>query len=668
MTTTADPVERDSTPTSVLTDEMLARFDERAPIYDRENRFFDEDFAELQASGFLDVAIPTELGGGGIRLDEYSRLLRRLGYHAPATALAVNMHVYWTGVAADLLAPATTPAASSSTAPPPATCSAALHGEAGNDMPLLLSTASATRTDGGWLISGHKIFGSLTPVWTLGGFHAMDSSDPAAPKIVHGFVPRETAGLQIVETWDTLGMRATQSQDTVLDEAFVPDELIALVCPAGFGGAGLFHVSIFAWALLGFASIYLGAAKRAYDITLDHMPRRTSLALTNSMAHHPEVQHHVAEMRMAYDVAEALLERTVSDWAGGAEHADWPVRIIGTRQTVINNAFDMVDRALDLSGGAGAFKRSRIEQLFRDVRMGRFHPGNTFLAHELIAKLSLGLDPDAPSAGADPMRRTTMRMTMRITRIVAVAAAVLAASVTPAGAEATRGSPVVRPLATFGSGYASGSTVGPDGALYVTDPNAGAVLRVDRRTGAVTTFARGLPPKVLDIGGAMDVAFVGRTAYVLVTLVGGDVIGGPHIGDATVGIYRLGATAASRRSPTSVRGRSPTHRPPPTSSPPACSTPCTGTRRRSATAAGRAPARRATRPSPRAPPGRSRCSARCAGWGPRRGAAPARSRACPRRSGTAPLWPPAAARSASSTASAPAAGRGWRACRPSPRG
>jgi hypothetical protein len=124
----------------------------------------------------------------------------------------------------------------------------------------------------------------------------------------------------------------------------------------------------------------------------------------------------------------------------------------------------------------------------------------------------------------------------------AVTAAALAASVTPPDAHARPGSPgpVVTTLATFGSGLASGSTVGPDGALYVTDPNAGSVLRVDRRTGAVTTVADGLPPQVLGVGGAMDVAFIGNTAYVLVTLVGGDIIGGPHIGDATVGIYRLG--------------------------------------------------------------------------------------------------------------------------------
>ncbi|WP_214402529.1 acyl-CoA dehydrogenase family protein [Pseudonocardia lacus] len=380
---------------TVLPDDLLARIDERAPAYDRDNRFFDEDFAELRASGLLDVAMPVEYGGAGAKLDEYSRLVRRLAYRAPATALALNMHVYWTGVAAELLR-----AGDDSCRPilervRQGEILAALHGERGNDMPLLLSTASARRVDGGWSITGRKIFGSLAPVWTLGGFHAMDASDPDNPQIVHGFVVRDAPGVEVVDTWDTLGMRATQSQDTVLTDAFAPDELIVKVCPAGFAGAGPFHVSIFAWALLGFASIYLAAAKRAFDLAVESAGRRTSIALSGSMAHHPGVQHQIADMRMAYDAAEALLERTVADWTAGVEHPDWPVRLVGTRFTVINHAFDIVDRALDVSGGGGAFRRSRLEQLFRDIRMGRFHPGNTLLAHELIGKLCLGIDPDA---------------------------------------------------------------------------------------------------------------------------------------------------------------------------------------------------------------------------------------------------------------------------------
>jgi sugar lactone lactonase YvrE len=79
-----------------------------------------------------------------------------------------------------------------------------------------------------------------------------------------------------------------------------------------------------------------------------------------------------------------------------------------------------------------------------------------------------------------------------------------------------------------------GSTIGPDGALYVTEATDGTITRVDPRTGRTTTFARGLPKRIGDVGGAMDIAFVHHTAYVLVTLVSPDVGG-----TAISGIYRI---------------------------------------------------------------------------------------------------------------------------------
>jgi alkylation response protein AidB-like acyl-CoA dehydrogenase len=383
------------TTTDLLTDDMLARFDQRAPEYDHDNRFFVEDFEELKASGYTRCTVPVEAGGSGLALDEYVKLLRRLAYVAPATALATNMHCYWTGLASDLLKAGDDSLRFVIDRAAEGKIFCALHGEVGNDLPLLLAVTTATRVDGGWEFSGHKIFGSLSPVWDYGGLHGMDSSDPDHPQIVHAFLPRDARGFQIMETWDTLGMRATQSQDTILEQAFVPDDLVALVCPAGFAGAGPFHVGIFAWALMGFAATYLAAAERAYDLVVEAMPHRSSIAMAGDMTRHPEVQHIVADMRIAHDAAEAMLERTCADWAAGVEHEDWPVRLVATRSFVIDQAFGIVDRAMDLTGGGGAFRRSRIEQIFRDVRMGRFHPGNTMLAHELIGKLCLGVDPDA---------------------------------------------------------------------------------------------------------------------------------------------------------------------------------------------------------------------------------------------------------------------------------
>src|SRR3954447_24776444 len=86
----------------ILAEALLQRFHQRAPVYDRENRFFFEDFNELRDAGYLKIAVPKELGGYGMTLAEVSKQQRRLAYYAPATAVAINMHIYWTGVAADL--------------------------------------------------------------------------------------------------------------------------------------------------------------------------------------------------------------------------------------------------------------------------------------------------------------------------------------------------------------------------------------------------------------------------------------------------------------------------------------------------------------------------------------------------------------------------------------
>jgi hypothetical protein len=140
-----------------------------------------------------------------------------------------------------------------------------------------------------------------------------------------------------------------------------------------------------------------------------------------------------------------------------------------------------------------------------------------------------------------PTRRVTKSVGIGI--VLMLAAAVIT-MITPSAASGRR--PCQGPTATVlvtgldtGVESAKGSTVGPDGALYVTEGVAGRISRVDPQTGERTTFASGLPPAIISIGGAfiggaIDVAFIDNIAYALVTLVSPDV-GGSHVD----GIYRV---------------------------------------------------------------------------------------------------------------------------------
>lgn len=386
---------------SLLPDDLLARFADRAPGYDQEHKFFAEDFEELRQAGYLRGPVPVELGGFGWTMPQMAREQRRLGYHAAPTALAVNMHIYWVGLVADLWRAGDRSLEWLLTAAASGEVFAAGHAESGNDVPVLLSTTKAERVEGGYRFTGRKSFGSLSPVWTYLGLHGMDTSDPAAPRVVHAFMPRETEGYRIQECWDVLGMRATRSEDTVLDGVFVPDRFIARVVPAGAAGIDPFVLGVLAWALIGFGNIYYGLAQRALDVTVATIKKKRSMAVSRTMAYHPEVQHRVAEMSLALEPVGPLLDRIAEDWATGASHgAAWPARIFSAKYVAVENSWRAVDIALDVSGGFGIFRQSGIERLFRDARLGRMHPANSMLTHEMVGKTVFGISPDeAPRWG-----------------------------------------------------------------------------------------------------------------------------------------------------------------------------------------------------------------------------------------------------------------------------
>jgi alkylation response protein AidB-like acyl-CoA dehydrogenase len=381
-------------PARGLADDLLERCRLRAAAYDHDNTFFTDDLEELAASGYLQAAVPADRGGWGLSLPELSRQQRALARHAPPTALALSMHHYNVGTAA-VLAAAGDPVArwvlDEATA---GRIFASGHAEAGNDVPVALSTTVAERVTGGWRLTGRKHFGSLGPVWDYLNAHAMDVSDPAAPLVVHAYVARNTPGVSIVDAWDTTGMRASQSYDTVLDGVFVPDERVALVTPAGDLSAPFTGVMA-TIALTLISNVYVGIAERAVELAIASATTKTSIGLERgAMATNPMVQHQIAQAWMAVEHGRTLLERIADDFASGeVDPSIWPARLFGARWSSIENARRAVDLAVEIVGGAAFFRRHELERLARDVRGGTFHPGNTAFTHETVAKFVLGLAP-----------------------------------------------------------------------------------------------------------------------------------------------------------------------------------------------------------------------------------------------------------------------------------
>jgi alkylation response protein AidB-like acyl-CoA dehydrogenase len=383
----------DIRPLHPLDDDMLERFRARAAGYDRDNRFFHEDFDELSTSGYLRAAVPAEQGGGGATLSELVRSQRRLAAAAPPTALALTMHLYLTGTAAQVAASGDASVAWILEEAAEGEVFAAGHAETGNDLPVMLSTTRARRVPGGYRVSGRKRFGSLGPVWTRLGIHALDPSDPSGPAVIHAFVPRDSPGVHVQDHWDALGMRATQSYDTVLDDVFVPDDRVVRVLPAGdptdiwFGAMG-------AWAFLQIGAVYLGIADRALQLAVGAARSKTSIAIERgAMAYNPEIQHATAQMYVDLLTAGTLLESTADDWADGVNHPDWPARILAAKQVAVDAAKPVVERAQEIAGGAAIATGHELERLYRDVRCGWFNGINGHLTTELIGKGVLGVEP-----------------------------------------------------------------------------------------------------------------------------------------------------------------------------------------------------------------------------------------------------------------------------------
>jgi alkylation response protein AidB-like acyl-CoA dehydrogenase len=380
-----------------LPEETLLSFRERADHHDAAGSYAADDLADLRTAGWFTAALGEDLGGLGLNLVELGREQRRMARYSPATALSTCMHHYWVGLAADLRRLGLPEGDLIAGYVRDGEILASGHAEAGNDLPIALSTTSARRVAGGWRINGRKMFGSLGPHWNRLGFHAMDVTDPAAPIVVHAFVPRDAPGLTTASNWDAHGMRATESHDTVLEDVFVPDSDVFAVVPAGPPSHPAVAV-MQVWALTLISNVYVGIAERALEIAVEQAARRTSIAIPRgTFVHHPFVQHQVADMYLALEASRSVLDAVARDWVAGVDHGPmWGPKVLAAKWQATAAANRVVDLACEVVGGASYRRGTELERLSRDVRAARFHPGTDAFTHEIVGKAVLGVDGEGP--------------------------------------------------------------------------------------------------------------------------------------------------------------------------------------------------------------------------------------------------------------------------------
>ena len=378
---------------ALLPETMLNEFRDRAHQYDAENVFCAADIEQLRSLGYLSAPVPETLGGAGVSLETLLVLQRRLAGAAPATALAVNMHLVWMQVARFLH----DRRGEASSGALDWVMRESVEGEIfafgisepGNDAVLLDARSSARpHPEGGFTVSGTKIFTTLSPVWTRLGVHAKDMSRGDNGDLVFGFVRRDgaeprspiegsrglaTGAIAHPGTWNPLGMRATQSWATELDQVrLLPHDVAAELAP--FEAEHPLILAIFSSFSLLTASVYAGIADRALELATAAALRETDEGIRLD---DPDIAAKLTDATLDHRRSLDALTLLARDIDAGSERADWFLALAACRNQVCDEARRAVEMAMRLVGSRGYQADSELARLSRDVLAGLFHPSSS---------------------------------------------------------------------------------------------------------------------------------------------------------------------------------------------------------------------------------------------------------------------------------------------------
>lgn len=387
---------------------LAHEFGKDAERLDREGSFAAEHYRMAHDAGYMRLTLPQEYGGWGADVHTFCLAQEELAQGCAASALAINMHLAIQCELTYLLTPEQQEAIFSDAVDKRITFAGG-GTEAGVGGSWHSVTASARKSDGGYVLNGRKKFcsGAQVADYFLNFYMLDEYRDSHLPIGVTPFlVPRETPGLSVEVTWDSMGMRASGSDDLILDNVSVPDSAMV-----GRPGRGFAQASTrLYWSLFSETAVYVGVADAALKEIINYVRGRHEKYQGTRIAPTLENQLLIGEMSAKLEAARCFLNETARAFTTeSVEKTGYTSKLMAqaaqAKFFTTKTCIEVVDTALQIAGGFGFLKGNPIERQYRDVRGGPFHPPrNVPTALSLIGRhlLGLNLDPNFMESAPAP--------------------------------------------------------------------------------------------------------------------------------------------------------------------------------------------------------------------------------------------------------------------------
>jgi alkylation response protein AidB-like acyl-CoA dehydrogenase len=356
---------------------LAKRFGERARKYDESGEFIAENYADLKDGEYFTAGIPEELGGGGVSFSELCGIVRTIGRECGSTALSFVMHSHT--VMANVYKYRRGDEAAANTLNKVAANGLVIATTGANDW--LGSSGTAEKVEGGYRVNAHKRFVSGSPGAQVFATSAVISG-ANGDEVIHFAIPMKSEGVRIEYTWNTLGMRATGSNDVIMEQVFVPEFSVIARRPAG-----KWHPMwgvILPSALPLISAVYVGLAERASELAVEAAKYRQA-----------ELAGPVGEMLNTLTTARIVYEDMIriNDDHGFEPTLGNADAILARKALVAEAVKKTVELATELVGGPGFFRGHPIERIVRDVRAMHYHPLPARRQQQFSGRVALGFDP-----------------------------------------------------------------------------------------------------------------------------------------------------------------------------------------------------------------------------------------------------------------------------------